>query len=312
MTAMVGERWEKIKEDFNKDVHKRLDSMVELQADFQADMAALAIALDQAKRAILDDGGSTRKVQQTVMDKLMEEFKRQVDSESKLTRDLKEMVMADRKKDVDFPSDVCVLPPWEFEKSDGGLTAAEQNQASWQKRRDDWQQSCKKDGKFVFFKKTRLFLVCSRSQRLVPSGHNGQGYELELPRTWFRRTMKTASTVATVGASAVGLAAAAPVAGEFLSEVVGGFATAVTEEAASAVRPETQGGGSSTNAVRDFVRAVVVRMEDEARSAKGREKAEKTGGGPFIFYGDVMKMEQEQSDSPDKTWMWVLDDKTGP
>lgn len=147
MTAMVGERWEKIKEDFNKDVHKRLDSMVELQADFQADMAALAIALDQAKRAILDDGGSTRKVQQTVMDKLMEDFKRQVDSESKLTRDLKEMVMADRKKDVDFPSDVCVLPPWEFEKSDGGLTAAEQDPASWQKRRDDWQQSCKKDGK---------------------------------------------------------------------------------------------------------------------------------------------------------------------
>lgn len=304
MTAMVGQLWERIKEDFNK----RLDGIVE----FQEDVAALAIALDQAKRAILDDGKSTRKAQQTVMEKLTEEFKRHVDSESKLTRNLQEMIMADRKKNVDFPSEVCILPPWEFEKPDGGLTAAEQDPASWRQRREKWQQSCKKDGKHVFFKKTRLFLVCSRSQRLVPSGHNGQGYEVKLPRTWFRRTMKTASTVATVGASAVGLAAAAPVAGEFLSEIIGGLATAVAEETASAFHPETQGEESSTNSVRDFVRALVVRMEDKARSEKGRIEAEETGGGPFVFYEDVMKMEQQQGDSPDKTWMWVLEEKTGP
>ena len=38
-------------------------------------------------------------------------------------------------------------------------------------------------------------------------------------------------------------------------------------------------------------------MEDKARSEKGRIEAEETGGGPFVFYEDVMKMEQQQAEA---------------
>ncbi|CAN0187922.1 unnamed protein product, partial [Ectocarpus sp. 8 AP-2014] len=32
----------------------------------------------------------------------------------------------------------------------------------------------------------RLFLVCAVTHRLVPCGPDGQGYDIQRPRSWFR------------------------------------------------------------------------------------------------------------------------------
>lgn len=59
----------------------------------------------------------------------------------------------------------------------------------------------------MFKKKTRLFLVCARTDRLVPCGHEGHGYSIECARTWLRAAVGlTSLTLNVVGATLGGIA----------------------------------------------------------------------------------------------------------
>lgn len=101
------------------------------------------------------------------------------------------MLMEERREGVDTPRYACVLPPWEFTNAHG-LSECEQQPEVWVKRLEEWQDDDFKAGKGLFKKKKRLFLVCAHTHRLVPCGTNGQGYDIQQPRTWF----KNASSVA--------------------------------------------------------------------------------------------------------------------
>lgn len=93
-------------------------------------------------------------------------------------------IMAEKGETVDAPRRACVLPAWSFELAHG-LSDSEQAPEVWTKRLDEWRDGGFREGKGVFSKKTRLFLVCAHTSRLVPCGHNGQGYDIARARTWF-------------------------------------------------------------------------------------------------------------------------------
>lgn len=102
------------------------------------------------------------------------------------------MLMAVRSDPFDTPRHACILPPWHFSKA-CGLTEDEQMPEVWVRRLQEWQEDDFKEGKAFFKKKKRLFLVCAHTHRLVPCGPNGQGYDIQQTRTWFRMSVKVAT-----------------------------------------------------------------------------------------------------------------------
>lgn len=72
----------------------------------------------------------------------------------------------------------------------------------------------------------RLFRVCAQTNRLVPCGPAGHGYDIRNARKWFRVTINAAVFVLQVLCSALGAMLAAPLLG----------AGAVSNEAISAGR----------------------------------------------------------------------------
>lgn len=102
------------------------------------------------------------------------------------------MLMAMRRDGFDTPRQACILPPWKFAKV-RGLSEDEQAPEVWVKRLAEWREDDFKQGKGFFKKKKRLFLVCAHTHRLVPCGSNGQGYDVQLPRIWFRMSPNVAT-----------------------------------------------------------------------------------------------------------------------
>lgn len=122
------------------------------------------------------------------------------------------MLMAMRKEGSDTPRHACVLPPWKFKEAHG-LSEDEQMPGTWVKRLEEWQEGDFKDGKGVFKKKKRLFLVCAHTHRLVPCGPSGQGYDIQQPRTWFRMSASIAAFALQVTCSTLSAMAAVPLSG---------------------------------------------------------------------------------------------------
>ena len=122
------------------------------------------------------------------------------------------MLMAMRKEGSDTPRHACVLPPWKFKEAHG-LSDDEQMPVTWVKRLEEWQEGDFKDGKGMFKKKKRLFLVCAHTHRLVPCGPNGQGYDIQQPRTWFRMSANVAAFALQVTCSTLSAMAAVPLSG---------------------------------------------------------------------------------------------------
>lgn len=122
------------------------------------------------------------------------------------------MLMAVRGEGFDTPRYACVLPPWPFEK-DHGLSEGEQNPKVWVELLKEWQQDDFKEGKGFLKKEKRLFLVCAHTHRLVPCGPDGHGYDIQQPRTWFRRTVRVATFALQVLCATLTAMAAVPLSG---------------------------------------------------------------------------------------------------
>lgn len=122
------------------------------------------------------------------------------------------MLTAMRKKGSDIPRRACVLPPWKFAETHG-LSEEEQSpggEEGWVKRLDEWREDDFKEGKGLFKKKKRLFLVCAHTHRLVPCGSKGQGYNIDEPRTWFRMSVSVATFALQVLCTTLSAMAVAP------------------------------------------------------------------------------------------------------
>ena len=123
-----------------------------------------------------------------------------------------DMLMAVRSEGFDTPRKACVLPPWKFTEAHG-LSEEEQKPEVWIKRFNEWREDDFKEGKGFLKKKKRLFLVCAQTHRLVPCGPNGQGYDIQQPRTWLRMSVSVATFALQVACSTLAAIAAAPVSG---------------------------------------------------------------------------------------------------
>lgn len=121
------------------------------------------------------------------------------------------MLMAHRSEEFDTPRQACVLPPWKFAQA-SGLSEEEQMPSVWVQRLEEWREDDFKEGKGFFTKKKLLFLVCAQTHRLVPCGPNGQGYDIQRVRTWFRNSVKVATFALQVVSSTLAAMAAAPLA----------------------------------------------------------------------------------------------------
>ena len=153
---------------------------------------------------------------------------------------LKAMLMAERREGVDTPRQACVLPPWKFAKAQG-LSEDEQKPEEWIKRLKEWREDDFREGKGFFKKKKRLFLVCAQTHRLVPCGRNGQGYDIQQPRTWLRISVSVATFALQVVCSTLAAMAGLPVAG------AGAAVEAAVETSASAAMESFQSMLESLN-----------------------------------------------------------------
>lgn len=146
---------------------------------------------------------------------------------------LKAMLMAVRREGIDTPRQACVLPPWKFAQAHG-LSEDEQKPEVWIKRLKEWREDDFKEGKGFFKKRKRLFLVCAQTHQLVPCGRNGQGYDIQQPRTWLRISVSVATFALQVVCSTLAAMAALPVAG------TGAAVEAAVETSASAAMESFQ------------------------------------------------------------------------
>ncbi|CAM9355977.1 unnamed protein product [Ectocarpus sp. 12 AP-2014] len=123
------------------------------------------------------------------------------------------MMMALRPLDgIDTPRRACILPPWDFAQGHG-LSDEEQAPEGWVKRNGEWREDDFKQGEGVFKTRNRLFLACAVTHWLVPCGLNGQGYDIQRPRTWFRMSVSEATFVLQVMSATFAAIAAAPLSG---------------------------------------------------------------------------------------------------
>lgn len=146
------------------------------------------------------------------------------------------MLQKIRAEGVDTPRLACVLAPWKFEL-DQGLASWEQKPRFWMqhlkadnyKRRDSW-----------FIDKSRLFLVCARTHKLVPCGPLGQGYKIHKPREWVRRAISIAKVMLQVTCATFGAIAAAPLGANLVDGVVGAAIDAANQETVSRLQAELE------------------------------------------------------------------------
>ncbi|CAM9180095.1 unnamed protein product, partial [Ectocarpus fasciculatus] len=230
------------------------------------------------------------------------------------------MMMAMRRDGFDTPRRACVLPPWVFAQGHG-LSDEEQAPDGWVKRLREWREDDFKQGKGVFKTKMRLFLVCAVTHRLVPCGPNGQGYDIQRPRTWFRMSVSVATFVLQVVSATLAAIAAAPLSGagalaeETFSAAMGSMESMLEAQLAGltlddggvdvAVTPELEGGAYAS--LREFIHGV----EDTARLeiAKATKKAHRERRAPppaseFVFFDQ--KMVQVQRRDGDAAVQWVM------
>lgn len=149
------------------------------------------------------------------------------------------MLMAMRKEGSDTPRHACVLPPWEFAETHG-LSDDEQRPEVWMKRLDELKADDFKDGKGVFTKEKRLFLVCAHTHKLVPCGPIGQGYKIQQNPTWFRMSVNVTTFALQVMCSTLSAMAVAPLSGvgaavEAVSAAVGSFESMLHDQLAERV-----------------------------------------------------------------------------
>ncbi|CAN0315441.1 unnamed protein product [Ectocarpus sp. 6 AP-2014] len=230
------------------------------------------------------------------------------------------MMMAMRRDGFETPRRACVLPPWNFAQGHG-LSAEEQAPERWVKRLGQWREDDFNQGKGVFKKKMRLFLVCAATHRLVPCGPNGQGYDIQRPRTWFRMSVSVATFVLQVVCATLAAIAAAPLSGagalaqETFSTALGSMESMLEAQLArqtlddggvdAAAGPQLDRGAYAS--LRVFIHGV----EDTARHeiAKATKRAHRERRAPpssseFVFF--EQKMVQVQRRDGDAAAQWVL------
>lgn len=140
-----------------------------------------------------------------------------------------DMMMAERGERFDTPRLCCVLPPWDFGKPEG-ISPADQEAQKWISRLKVWRDDGYREGKGIFTKRMRLFLVCAQTYRLVPCGVKGQGYEIREIRKIWEKVGQFAATMLHISCATVDTMIAASI----LTEVVGEgakLALGLTEEA---------------------------------------------------------------------------------
>lgn len=109
----------------------------------------------------------------------------------------------------------------------------------WLKRLNEWRENDFKEGKGFFQKRKRLFLVCAHKHRLVPCGPNGQGYDIQQPRTWFRKSVSVATFTLQVVCFTLAAMAVAPVS---VAGAAGAALQASVSTAVGSFEPQLQDG----------------------------------------------------------------------
>lgn len=128
-----------------------------------------------------------------------------------------DMMMEDRGERYNTPRLCCVLPPWNFGREEG-ISFTDQSPTVWMSRLNGWQEDNFKGGKTVFTKRTRLFLVCAHTYRLVSCGAKGQGYEIREVRERWKKVGSFLLTALQLSCATVGAGAAAGVPSTVLGE----------------------------------------------------------------------------------------------
>ncbi|CAM9664047.1 unnamed protein product [Ectocarpus sp. 4 AP-2014] len=226
------------------------------------------------------------------------------------------MLMKVRSEGIDTPRQACFLPEWNFAES-RGLSEHEQTPEVWVMRLHEWWEDDFKQGKGVFWKKKRLFLLCAHTHRLVPCGPNGQGYDIQQLRTWARKSISATAFALQVVCSTLGAIAAAPLAATPVA-AAGGVVEATVSEALGSLQSKLEGltledhqtanlEGSAYASLREFIHGV----EDDARIeiSKATKKAHKKpralpSSSEFVFF--AQKMAQVQRHDGDAAVQWVL------
>lgn len=163
--------------------------------------------------------------------------------------EMRALLVKIRGEQVDIPRLACILPEWDFELSEG-LTKDEQSAEGpkgWKTRLREWEKDGFRDGKKLFTKTKRLFLVCADSYRLVPCGSKGQGYKSCSLRTWAKWATRGASMMLEIFSATLGPMVAA----RLPSTILGGIAAHGLESAQEKIVSEIQSRMESSAATQD-------------------------------------------------------------
>lgn len=132
---------------------------------------------------------------------------------------VRNMVNVQLEGKFDIPRLACILPPWEFE-CEQGLSEDEQSPKRWMHRLSEWEAHDFREGKGLFQKKSRLFMVCAQTHRLVPCGPNGHGYELCSLRKWASMATGAVTAVLEITCATFGAVLAARTTSTIFSQIV--------------------------------------------------------------------------------------------
>ncbi|CAM9300333.1 unnamed protein product [Sphacelaria rigidula] len=137
------------------------------------------------------------------------------------------------------PRLACLLPAHE-----GALSEVARSYSSWSVRLQRWCHGGRVDGKGIFSRKLRLFLLCAHDMSLVKCGPGGQGYEVKELLAWVRKAKVAAKVGFVLGSIALkvctGLAVPADQIDSAFGEALGGVVSKIVEEGANNVAEEVK------------------------------------------------------------------------
>ncbi|CAN0505917.1 unnamed protein product, partial [Laminaria digitata] len=127
--------------------------------------------------------------------------------------EMKTILMAAQGDKVETPRQVCILPGHYAQE---GLTDSMRDPLVWKTKRAEFDQGDFEVEKTIFTKNLRLFLVCARTEQLVPCGHDGRGYEVRIIRDRARVVFKIAKGVVEVASATLAAVFAAQAPGAII------------------------------------------------------------------------------------------------
>ena len=127
--------------------------------------------------------------------------------------EIKTMLMAAQGDKVETPRQACIFPGHYAQE---GLTDSMRDPLVWKTKLAEFVQGDFEVEKTNFTKNLRLFLVCARTEQLVPCGHDGKGYEVRIIRERARVAFYVAKAVVEVASATLAAVFAAQAPGAII------------------------------------------------------------------------------------------------